>query len=550
MEAQFSGPVGNGRPFHPWQQYTTRNENLHRAEDSRLFPSQDVPSTSVIDEFIPHDSDELELSIPRRHQCMRDFLSEAVTSPSRSLLPSHYIEHDIAISSKSRDIALVDDRCNNSRSSEQWDGDKYKGHVVISEKQAIPQFYEYLKANRFTNTHRSEKRIAYLPNPTSAAALALASTAPKRTATPLRNFLRRYLLRENLLGLTTLTWGFILEFHIPYYAMRCGPKLKDHRQLRGKSLRESVELPLRSWSLNKEKVFYHEAQISGLIIGPDEWVWTTYLFLDTFFRSEDRLKDYLENCNLGEGFDPPLGGISKMDNPHFNPRQYFLAILDRRIMQASVEWTVLIETFDERMVAYAKAMSKIPEDDSDRTHTVTLNEVIRTIQRFRGGLYATVEAWKSFKNSRMPYFTTNGILPTKWQGYFEKIEDHVTQLDRLNQGCSNKLDLFREIQAGLSRASSLKESAAATQTARSALLQGENIRLLTRMTVYIYLPVMFTLAFFSMPFAHPPHPWTWPIFSLILLAAIMINYVIASDRCCVRRVIRRRVRSLSCTSTV
>ncbi|KAF2804789.1 uncharacterized protein BDZ99DRAFT_575006 [Mytilinidion resinicola] len=551
MGSQFSTPVANNLPPHPWQQYTYRNEGGHHAEDGagRLFRSQNVASRHVIDGFITHRSHELERPIPRRYQIVKDFLSEAVSPSSRS--SSHSVEHDIAMSSLDRDFALVDDRCNatgHSDAGRRWEGDKYKGEVAISEKRSIPHLHEHLKANRLAR--RAEKRLVFIPNPTPAAALALVSTVPSRTAIYLRSFLCRYLRRENLFGLTTMTGLFILEFHIPYYAIRHDKDIKDPRQLRGKHLRESVELPLRSRSRHQEQVFYHESQISGLFVGPDEWVWTTYFLLDTFFGSEDLMEKYLANCPLGEGFDPPLSGGVRMDNPHYNPREYLLAILDRRIWQIKAEWSPLIETFDERMEAYAIELSGVFEDDPERTHTRTLNGVIRTIQRFMSVLNATVDSWRSFKESRIPYFTSNGNLPTKWQGHFERIEVSIIELGRLCKGLSTKLDLFREIQAGLSRASSLKESAAATQTARSALVQGENIRLLTRMTVYIYLPVMFTLAFFSMPFARLAHPWTWPLFFLTLLVAIMINYVIASNRCCVRRALRQRLGSPIFTSTV
>jgi len=49
----------------------------------------------------------------------------------------------------------------------------------------------------------------FIPNLTPAGALTLAATVSRRIANPLRDFLHRYLLRENLFAVSTvrfLTW--------------------------------------------------------------------------------------------------------------------------------------------------------------------------------------------------------------------------------------------------------------------------------------------------------------------------------------------------------
>lgn len=53
----------------------------------------------------------------------------------------------------------------------------------------------------FVNTNYA----SFLPNPTSAAALALAATVALRTANPLRDFVQRYLLREHRFSLSTVS---------------------------------------------------------------------------------------------------------------------------------------------------------------------------------------------------------------------------------------------------------------------------------------------------------------------------------------------------------
>ena len=85
----------------------------------------------------------------------------------------------------------------------------------------------------------------------------------------------------------------------------------------------------------------------------------TLCLVDAWYGGEENLREYLENCPEGEGFDPPHGGSRQMANPFFNSREYFLAVMSRRITQATKEMTVLIETFDERMVVYVSIIPLI-----------------------------------------------------------------------------------------------------------------------------------------------------------------------------------------------
>lgn len=150
------------------------------------------------------------------------------------------------------------------------------------------------------------------------------------------------------------SWGFFLEFHIPYHAMRHGP-IKDLRTVSGKQLRKIEPLPLRSESKDQEDLFYHEAQTSSLSWGPDESFWTELFLVDTYFGSEKNHQTYLtpsSNCEPGDGFDPALGGQGSMRRPLSDPREYFLLKVDRRIDHVATEYSALVETFNKRMDEY------------------------------------------------------------------------------------------------------------------------------------------------------------------------------------------------------
>ena len=71
-----------------------------------------------------------------------------------------------------------------------------------------------------------------------------------------------------------------MEFHLPYLALRNGT-----RELDGRGKRKCLPM-LRGVEGIGDDVFYYEAETSFLITGVDEWHWTAYCCVDTFFDGE------------------------------------------------------------------------------------------------------------------------------------------------------------------------------------------------------------------------------------------------------------------------
>ena len=113
------------------------------------------------------------------------------------------------------------------------------------------------------------------------------------------------------------------------------------------------------------EAYYYEAQISFLMIGIDEWLWTTYCCVDTFFGSETDREAYLNpHCPT----DAASGGSLFQKYPVWNPRQYFLAVLSRRMLQARYEWTTLVECYTNRLSTYVSYVEFHPVSFHKLTH--------------------------------------------------------------------------------------------------------------------------------------------------------------------------------------
>lgn len=115
-------------------------------------------------------------------------------------------------------------------------------------------------------------------------------------------------------------------------------------------LRKSRVLPLSGTS----ELWYYEAKASFLIIGIDDFFWTSYCLVDAYFGAERLKSTYLKALN-GLGCDPATGGSRTMEFPFWNPREMFLATYASRLSGATKEFRNLIYEFDGRMKYYVSA---------------------------------------------------------------------------------------------------------------------------------------------------------------------------------------------------
>jgi hypothetical protein len=140
-----------------------------------------------------------------------------------------------------------------------------------------------------------------------------------------------------------------LEFHIPYFALRKSSRtLNPNENGRNKLGRRTgifSDKFTRRCKPDEQEVF-HETQVSVLLVGIDEWVWTLYL-VETHFQGAEERED-LEKCVCVEG-DAPSGRAFTQTYPVWNPREYFLLVLCRRMDQATLEWRSLVETLEQRL---------------------------------------------------------------------------------------------------------------------------------------------------------------------------------------------------------
>jgi hypothetical protein len=155
------------------------------------------------------------------------------------------------------------------------------------------------------------------------------------------------------------------------------PSARDfeiERHVEEKRLRRSEEvIPLemkghdhaapRSAEDDRSKDHIHEAQISFMVTGIDNWFWTAYTFVDTYFKDDDNTESAASYCRTSPEnppMDPHSCGQYEADKPIWNPRHYFLRSLSCRMEQVKQEWNnVIFQLFQQidpcvRSIPYSK----------------------------------------------------------------------------------------------------------------------------------------------------------------------------------------------------
>jgi hypothetical protein len=204
-----------------------------------------------------------------------------------------------------------------------------------------------------------------------------------------------------------------------------------------------------------EREFFHEAQVSVLLVGIDEWVWTLYCLVETHF-SESGPEDVEHYIRPGGDWDAPSGEGANYSRPVWNPREYFLLVLSRRLRQVRFEWANLVQTLETRFKILVGAecflsmevgankddnqeedtfngpsTARKRTDDGDLKLTNDYTWAIQVLQLFSNQLVKTIEAWNEFADKHLHVFhpdeTPANFLP-KVQSYLESLDTDVSEL--------------------------------------------------------------------------------------------------------------------------
>ncbi|KAF2093075.1 hypothetical protein NA57DRAFT_81756 [Rhizodiscina lignyota] len=347
-----------------YNRYDRKRADLYPVEDRNRLEWDQGDKAGLIKEFLNVGTIvELDPPIDFRHSLLQAFLNAGdIHILAADTLNGNHERGRMA--GTNTDFIMMDDRQDATGthvSTRVWDSPGKGGYLdyppegtsIFTHIMSMREFFKRLNGNR--QAQQADKRIIFCPGLSPTGALVLAGTASKRIAPSLRDFLSQYLLCRAYFRIS-LDAIFRLEFHIPYYALR-----RDGRPYQGdiilngerQKLRKCKLLPLSTPGSYDKDYHYYEANVSLLVTGIDEWFWQAYCLIDSYFSPKYNPKRHFERPKWVD----PCTGTRPLEFPHWNPREFFLAVLSARLDQATREWRALIDTFDGRMSAYVRLLS-------------------------------------------------------------------------------------------------------------------------------------------------------------------------------------------------
>ena len=163
--------------------------------------------------------------------------------------------------------------------------------------------------------------------------------------------------------------SFALEFHLPYYAWRPAEAILEDMRKRpdGTPFRRSEEvMPLQlgdnvSTRPPRLNDYIYEAQVSVMVAGLDDWVWSAYCFADVYFKGEghsERAEHYFnpDPSHPDTKLDPSSCGRFPANPPVWIPREYFLRALSCRTEQVKQEWNNSVSRLIQQIEPYVRSM--------------------------------------------------------------------------------------------------------------------------------------------------------------------------------------------------
>jgi len=234
--------------------------------------------------------------------------------------------------------------------------------------------YRALKEPRFhhENLPDAARRLIYVSDLNPACIFALAATASQSQALVLRKAICKHLAFQASIGakIPAGPLTFQLDLHLPFFILRKEtPPLEEPiggGKLNTKPKRRWTDLSFLKISdtstytsesegpktTENEVWGIHEAQISVVVTGSDDWRWVGYGFIDAEIDgvlAESSSDDLL--------FDQIAAGALEVDFPIWRPRDYWLKVFELRIGQVRKEWDDLAHKLEQSIGTYVRGQT-------------------------------------------------------------------------------------------------------------------------------------------------------------------------------------------------
>ncbi|OAX81133.1 hypothetical protein ACJ72_04526 [Emergomyces africanus] len=290
--------------------------------------------------------------------------------------------------------------------------------------------------------------------------------------------------KVNLVQLRNTDWSsYIYEYHLSFYYVTLDYVEPDTVKPDPRKIRRSCHFGKIKGTNYR---YIHEETLSFLLCGHFDDAFTCYQLGDAYFRPR-----YARAT--------PTRYFRSYD-PKQSPGQLLLYWIAVALFHARSRWENAIDSLDAEIkspsdVVFMRDRSDLMADDPQFSLSKTYFWALQTYKLFERTLEQTIATWESFKVDSLPKIQDGRISYENWDASVSSIDQAVEllkpKINRIKRGIQD----VRDLREGL-------QSTAAVFDSRTAVRQGENIRLLTYITL-LFLPLSFGTGIFSMQIIEP-----------------------------------------------
>ena len=200
----------------------------------------------------------------------------------------------------------------------------------------------------------ASRRLFYFSDLNPACIWALSATVSSHDAAGLRDAIYKYLEFQTSIAVQITSAGllsFQLDFHLPFFILSRSPppleelgkvNIKPRRRWTDLSFLNLDNLDSKAEGLATGEIWgIQDAQISFVIIGYDDWRWVGYGFVDS---EVDGILAQATEQDLQ--FDQIAAGKLDSNLPFQKPRDYWIKILEIRILYVKRKWDYLVHKLE------------------------------------------------------------------------------------------------------------------------------------------------------------------------------------------------------------
>ncbi|EEQ83318.1 hypothetical protein, variant 1 [Blastomyces dermatitidis ER-3] len=290
--------------------------------------------------------------------------------------------------------------------------------------------------------------------------------------------------KVNLLQTRNTGWSsYVYEYHFSFYFVTLDYFEPDTVKPDPRKIRRSCSFGKRKGTKHR---YIHEETVSFLLCGHFDDAFTCYQLGDTYFKPR-YTKD--TGPRFFRSYDPSQ-----------SPGQLLLHWIAVALFHARSRWENAIDSLQSEIrapsdVVFMEDRSDLMADDPQFSLSKTYFWALQTYKLFERTLEQTITTWETFKIDSLPKIQDGRISPENWDASVSSIDQSIEllkpKIDRIKRGMQDVRDLRESLQ-----------STAAVFDSRTAVRQGENIRLLTYITL-LFLPLSFGTGIFSMQLIEP-----------------------------------------------